>query len=159
LKANTKENEKLEREIDRLKKAAQRKKDWSNKAEASKYGEDVIDRGYIGHKSAKMMKSSKVIEARLQRAIEEKSSLLKNVDIPLTLRFTPLVFRKERVLEIRELSILYGNKEVIRDFNLAVHSGERVALCGKNGTGKSSILKLIAGEDIGTRERSTFQRI
>ena len=38
------------------------------------------DRGYVGHKAAKMMKRSKVIEQRYLKAAEEKSSLLKNVE-------------------------------------------------------------------------------
>lgn len=40
----------------------------------------LIDKGYVGHKSAKMMKRSKTIENRQQSLIEEKSKLLKNVE-------------------------------------------------------------------------------
>ena len=39
------------------------------------------DRGFIGHKAAKMMKRAKCIEARQNKAIEAKSKLLKNLDI------------------------------------------------------------------------------
>lgn len=38
------------------------------------------DKGFVGHKAAKMMKRSKSTEARQQQAIEQKSALLKNVE-------------------------------------------------------------------------------
>ena len=49
------------------------------------------DRGFIGHKAAKMMQRSKNVERRINRAIEEKSGLLKNVEIVEKLKIAPLV--------------------------------------------------------------------
>ena len=46
------------------------------------------------------------------------------------------------------MSIAYGSNIVCKDINLTVEKGDRIALYGKNGSGKSSILKLICGEDI-----------
>ena len=71
------QNVKLKKSIDNMQKAAKRTSVWSDRIEASKYGNGPVDRGYIGHKSAKMMKRSKAIKVRQQRAIEEKSGLLK----------------------------------------------------------------------------------
>ena len=48
------------------------------RVEASKIG--AADKGYVGHKAAKMMKRSKSIEARQQQTIEQKSALLKNME-------------------------------------------------------------------------------
>lgn len=42
----------------------------------------------------------------------------------------------------------FSEKDVCRDFNLKVNQGQRISLRGSNGCGKSSILKLIVGEDI-----------
>lgn len=75
------QHEKLQKSIDAMQKAAQKTSVWSDRVEASKYGGGPVDRGYIGHKSAKMMKRSKAIEARQQRAIEEKSRLLQTVEL------------------------------------------------------------------------------
>ena len=75
------ENEKLKKDIKRLSNAAKRTSDWSDKVEASKYGNGPVDRGYIGHKSAKMMKRAKSQENRIQTALKEKSKLLKNTEI------------------------------------------------------------------------------
>ena len=74
------ENEKLKKEISRLEETARQKAGWSDRAEATKIGQHVFDRGYVGHKAEKMMARSKAIEQRQQAAIEEKSKLLKNIE-------------------------------------------------------------------------------
>jgi ATPase subunit of ABC transporter with duplicated ATPase domains len=77
-------NDALKKEIKRLETSARRVSNWSDRVERSKKGERLSgikpDKGYIGHKSAKMMKRSKVIESRVQTDIEEKSALLKNIE-------------------------------------------------------------------------------
>ena len=70
------QNERLKKDISRLQKSAERSAGWSDHVEASKIG--AADKGYVGHKSAKMMKRSKTIEKRKQQAIEQKAVLLKN---------------------------------------------------------------------------------
>lgn len=50
------QNERLQKDISRLQKAVKRSAAWSDQVEASKYGSGVPDRGYVGHKAAKMMK-------------------------------------------------------------------------------------------------------
>lgn len=142
------ENEKLKKEVKRLEKAAKRTGMWSDKVEQSKWGEDAFDKGYIGHMAAKMMKRSKTIEARQQNALEEKSKLLKNVEEADTLKIMPLPFHSRRLLNMLEISIAYGEKEVCKNIAFTINQGDRIALTGKNGSGKSSILKLIAGEPI-----------
>ncbi len=48
-------------------------------------------------------------------------------------------------LEARGVSISYGDRTVVHDFDLAVASGEMVALLGPSGSGKSTILAALAG--------------
>lgn len=139
------ENEKLKKEVKRLEKAARRTGVWSDKVEQSKWGEDLFDKGHIGHMAAKMMKRSKTIEARRQNALEEKSKLLKNMEEADALKIAPIPFHSKRLLGMRNLSIAYGEKQVCSGITLTVNQGDRIALCGRNGCGKTSILKLIAG--------------
>ncbi len=54
-------NEKLRKEIRRLKESSREKATWSDKVEATKIGFGPTDRGYIGHMAAKMMKRSKIL--------------------------------------------------------------------------------------------------
>lgn len=147
------ENEKLKKEIKKLKDSARRTEQWSNKIESSKIrGSEAekgfFDRGFVGHKAAKMMKRSKSIEMRKDKLIEKKSDLLKNVDIAEKLSISFLKHYKKVLINISELSILYNNKSIFENINLLAETGDRIAVCGKNGSGKSSILKLINGENI-----------
>ena len=48
-------------------------------------------------------------------------------------------------LELRDLRKSFGKTEIIRGTNLAVRSGERVAIIGPNGAGKSTLFNLISG--------------
>lgn len=147
-------NEKLKKETKRLKEAALRTSQWSDEVEKTKLLRNnpisskggMIDRGYIGHKAAKMMKRSKSIEQRQLDAIEEKSKLLKNYEENEPLKIHPLRYRQNQICVIEHGVIKYDNLLVCEAINLSVNQKDRVALVGKNGSGKSSILKIIKQE-------------
>jgi len=146
------ENERLKKDVQRLSAAAKRSADWSNKVEKSKYSTRNsglrVDRGYIGHQAAKMMKRSKTTEKRRQDAAEEKSKLLKNIEAADTLKIQSLPYHSSRLLALEEVSLFYGDKTVCRNLSFSVLQGDRVALRGKNGSGKTSVLKLICNEEL-----------
>jgi lincosamide and streptogramin A transport system ATP-binding/permease protein len=142
------QNSKLKREIEKLKIASDRAADWSNKTEAAKIGAGPVDRGFIGHKAAKMMKRSKSLEKRRSDAIEQKSLLLRNSDDTETLKLSPLRWHSEVLSELSDVAIAYGGNTVTRGVSVAIRRNDRLAVIGKNGCGKSSLLKLIAGENI-----------
>lgn len=146
------ENEKWKKDISRLTAAAQRTSDWSERVEKSKHGTtnsgSKLDKGFVGHKAAKMMKRSKSIESRQQALIDEKSKLLKNIERSETLKISPLRYHANRLVELSDISIAYGERVVCSDVSFVIEQGDRIALQGKNGCGKSSILKLICGEEI-----------
>lgn len=146
------ENEKLRKDIKKLTASARRTADWSDKVEKTKFGTlnsgIKPDKGRIGHKAAKMMKRSTSIEKRKQDAITEKSELLKNIEAADKLAVKPLYYHKDRLLELNNVSIQYGTNTVLSKLSFTVNTGDRVSLKGKNGSGKSSVLKLLAGESI-----------
>lgn len=145
-------NEKLNKDINRLKMAAQQTNNWSNDIEKTKTGNKVSglrpDRGYIGHQSAKMMKRSKVIENRIEKEIEEKENLLLNVDKTFELIMKPEICKKKELIIAKDLQIKYDNKEIFKKISFCIENTDRVSLTGENGSGKSSIIKLILGENI-----------
>lgn len=145
-------NEKLRGEIKRLDKAAKRTSVWSERVEKSKKGQRVAglrpDRGFIGHKSAKMMKRAKVIENRQIKTIEEKTGLLENIDESGELKLYPAEYHTDRLLELRSIHLYYGSEEIVKGVDLEICRGDRVCLSGRNGSGTSSILKLLLGEEI-----------
>jgi lincosamide and streptogramin A transport system ATP-binding/permease protein len=146
------QNEKLKKDINRLEVTAKNTNDWSNKIEETKYNHsgsrEMIDRGYVGHQSAKMMKKSKAIEKRIENAIEEKSNLLNNVDRNDPLKITPIETRKNPLIITDNLQIKYDNKPIFDKISFEIKNGDRIAITGKNGAGKSSILKLVLGNEI-----------
>lgn len=146
------EHEKLQKDIKKLAAAAKRTEAWSKQAEKAKKNTRNSglrpDRGYVGHKAAKVMKRSKNIEARQENAINEKSKLLKNLDTAEDLSVQPLPYHTDQFIEASDLSIFYGSRKICGPLRFTVNQGERVALKGKNGCGKSSLLKCVMGEDI-----------
>jgi ABC-type multidrug transport system ATPase subunit len=51
----------------------------------------------------------------------------------------------EKILKIVELCRRFGDRDVVGSLDLVVASGERIALCGPNGSGKTTVLRCIAG--------------
>lgn len=145
------ENDKLKKDISRLQESSKRTAEWSNKVEKSKYQmtwDGPIDKGFIGHKSAKMMKKSKVAQHRMEKEIDEKSKLLKNIEEVENLKLRPLKNRNGHLIEVHNLSIYYGDNKVFSNISFYLDDGDRLQLKGKNGSGKSSIIKLLLGENI-----------
>ena len=146
------ENDQLKKDIKRLEAASKRTASWSDKVEKTKHSQRISglrpDRGYIGHKAAKMMRRSQNIEERRQTAIQEKSLLLKDVETAEALKIHPLKYHTNTLLRLENVTIAYEQKTVCADINLIIQTGDRIAVCGKNGSGKSSLLKLICGEAI-----------
>lgn len=135
------QDEKLRKDISRLQKGAKRSAVWSDRVEASKIG--AADKGYVGHKAAKMMKRSKTLETRQQKAIEEKSALLKNKETAEALKMQPLDYHSDTLVSFLNAAVCYEGKPVCQPVTFTVQKGERVILEGKNGCGKSSLLKLL----------------
>jgi len=145
-------NDRLQKDIGRLKQSSKRTSGWSNQVEASKNGTtnsgSKLDKGFVGHKAAKMMKRAKNIESRQQKAIEEKSKLLKNVEKTESLKLESLAFHSNELIALADVSIQYDNQIVNKPVSFKLEQGDRIVLDGKNGSGKSSILKLVKGDPI-----------
>lgn len=154
------ENERLKKEISRLNAASRQSAQWADNVEATKIGkgsekyEKCKDtRAYVGEKSRRMQMRRKNLQRRQNRAMEEKVSLLKNIETADTLKLYPLKHHKEVLVRMEDVCIGYGgkpqDKQVITGLQLRIKNEGIYAIIGKNGCGKSSILKAIlqiAGE-------------
>lgn len=145
-KFEIRQNERLKRDIKHLEVSAKRSAVWSDRVEASKIG--AADKGFVGHKAAKMMKRSKSVEARQKDAIKQKSLLLKNTENAEDLKISPLEHHAEVLARFMDVSPVYNGITVCAPVSFEIKQGERVVLDGKNGSGKSSILKLLTDKSM-----------
>ena len=65
----------------------------------------------------------------------------------MEVRFGEKEFRGDEVLSIKNLEKSFGDRTLFSGINLEVEGGERIALLGDNGTGKSTLLKILMGEE------------
>ena len=91
-------------------------------------------------------KSIRAAESR-EKALERMEKLEKPID-ERSIRFQFEARRRtgEDVLMIRDVGKTFGEKHLFSHLDLHVRSGDRIALIGPNGVGKSTLIKLITGE-------------
>lgn len=143
-----KNNDRLNKEINALKESARRMMEWSVKIEATKIGSGAFDKGYIGTQAALMMKHAKSVEKRRQRAIEEKSALLKDLEFAPQLKLHSMPYVQSKLVELKDVTVFYDDRQVFEPLSFTISQGDRVVLNGANGCGKSSVVKLIMGEEL-----------
>ena len=138
------ENEKLNEEIKNLTHVARQNKFWAQTLVGQNYD-------YAGHyrspgsREARLRKDAKRKERQILENIEEKKMLLKNVETKEALTISPLE-TGEQLLNMENIHFKYDTRNILKDFSLTLNQGDRVAIVGANGSGKSSVLKLICGE-------------
>ncbi|MEG0779519.1 MAG: ABC-F family ATP-binding cassette domain-containing protein, partial [Oscillospiraceae bacterium] len=84
-------------------------------------------------------------------SMEKRIERMRTTDKPskarkLENRFAQIDFHGDEVLAIRDVTMSFGEKKLFEHLNLKVEGGERIALIGDNGTGKSTLIKLILSE-------------
>ncbi|CEI74181.1 ribosomal protection-like ABC-F family protein [Romboutsia hominis] len=93
-------------------------------------------------------------EKHVKRA-RSKEKMLAKVDVldkpdgerkRARIEFNPSVTSGNDVLQLRDISMGYGEKILFKDINLDIYRGEKVALIGANGIGKSTLFKIIMNE-------------
>ena len=93
-------------------------------------------------------------EKHLKRARSKEKSLdkVEVLDKPESYRkkakieFNPTITSGNDVLKLRNVSMGYGERILFKDLNLDIYRGEKVALIGANGIGKSTLFKIIMKE-------------
>ena len=121
-----KQYEKEQAKIEQLEKAAEQLRVWA----------------YSGND--KIFKRAQSMEKRIERLrTTDKPTKERRLDI----KFGEREFRGDEVLTIKELKKSFDGRTLFDHVNLEVVGGERIALLGDNGTGKSTLLKILLGEE------------
>ena len=86
-------------------------------------------------------------------SMEKRIERLRKTDKPrkdrkLDIKFGEREFRGDEVMVIKDLKKSFGDRTLFEHVDLEVTGGERIALLGDNGTGKSTLIKMIMGEEV-----------
>ncbi len=148
-------NESLKKEIRRLENSARKTAQRADEIEGKKIGKNAVDRAdafintrsYQAVKSRKLQQRRKNLNTRQQNAIQEKSSLLKNIEHVDDIRLVYLKHHKQVLCRADNLALYYGERCVASNIKFELNQGERFMVIGKNGSGKSTLLKAIIQPD------------
>lgn len=123
---------------------------YLNQQREIKHQEEVIEklRSFNREKSIKRAESREKMLSKIE--VLDKPVAVKD-DMNFTL--TPRMISGNDVLQINELAKAYGSLSLFSHVSFEIKRGEHVAIIGKNGTGKTTLLKILNGletQDFGT---------
>ncbi len=132
---------------ERKRRYEQRLREFKNQQKKIKELEDAIEQLYIwgrSRDSEKMFKRAKAMEKRLERIDRIEKPRLKGKKMKLELDAD--IRGGDDVLFVENLSKSFEELTLFKDLNFELHRSDKAAIIGDNGTGKSTILRIIMGE-------------
>ncbi len=112
-----------------------------NDAKKREQLEKIIER--FRYKASK----ASMVQSKIKAAAKLSSDTERIRESKLDFEFTEAPFPGKRMLQIKELSFYYNPEQVlIPELSLEIFKGDRIAIIGPNGRGKTTLLNLIAGE-------------
>jgi len=107
---------------------------------------DKLAKGFYSNRSAATMGRAKQIERRVQ-ALENEERLDKpGRQWQLKVNFANDDSGARQVLSLEDVTMAFDGSPLFRDVTLTLMHGQRIALIGPNGEGKTTLLRIIAGE-------------
>ncbi len=99
-------------------------------------------------RSGHLMRSAKALESRIEKERELMYELKDSIVKKTKVRINSGGSKSRFLVKLFNIFKSFGQKQVLNGFSLSVERGEKIALTGPNGCGKSTILKIITGEII-----------
>ena len=95
--------------------------------------------------SARRKRNQGRVRALQELRAERSSQITRQGTAAMALEAGPKSGRK--VMEAINITKVYGNKVILHDFSLTVNRGDRIALVGPNGVGKTTLLNMLIGKE------------
>ena len=95
--------------------------------------------------SARRKRNQGRVRALQELRAERSSQIKRQGTAAMALEAGPKSGRK--VMEAINITKTYGDKIILRDFSLTVNRGDRIALVGPNGVGKTTLLNMLIGKE------------
>ncbi len=136
-------------EIARLRKAASGMRDRARYHAGGKTdpgNTDGFSIGFFANRGKEVVQKAKNIEKRIEKMMTDE-----RVDKPartweMKIDFGDVPTSGRDVLALEDLAVGYGDLVLLRDLNLTVRYGDRIALTGENGSGKTTLMRAVTGQ-------------
>ena len=113
-------------------------------AEIKRLGQRAEQMTGWGTGNKKMAQKAKAMRSRIDRM---ERTARPEQEKRLHARLAEKAFRGDELMVLKKLAKSFDNRSLFADLDLEVGGGERIALIGDNGTGKSTLLKILLGEE------------
>ncbi len=144
------EYEKQQKNIERIEEQMDMLNSWSHKAHAQstiKGGRMIGAKEYYRVKAKKMDIQVKSKRKRLEKELERKK--IERVEEDYKVRFSIQANEKvgKRFLQLKNVTKAFGDRRLFANVHFTIQHGEKIALVGPNGCGKTTLLKIIMGQE------------
>ncbi|MGX6443351.1 ribosomal protection-like ABC-F family protein [Neobacillus sp. K501] len=121
-------------------------KSWSDKAHRTSMKEE----GFKEYHRVKAKSRDKQVKSKMKRLTQEleKNKIEKPIeDAKIRFQFDSHGKRGKRIIEAKSLGIEFGDRILFHDSHFYINQGDRVGLIGENGCGKTTLIKMILGDE------------
>lgn len=122
-------------------------KSWSEKAHRTSRKEEGF-KEYHRVKAKKRDSQVKSKMKRLQNELEKNIVEKPNEVSKVKFQFESQGKRGKRIIEAKKLGKEFGDRVIFKDSQFYINQGERIGLLGENGCGKTTLIKMILGDEV-----------
>jgi len=136
----------LQRKIRQLERAITQTKQWAQKTERKKQDNPHADKGYIGHKSARLAKRATGVTGRLSALAQSLKEEKPFVEKPINLSFLEYPVPSRVVLRAQQLEKRFEERTVLSNVSIDCSTCDRIGIIGENGSGKTTLIRILVND-------------